>query len=137
MSELDEAERDYRRALHRYGRAIAESQTTADGEPFRLAADGPLYAIEDNLGWPAMRVIERHRVRVAFAVRSNAVVLEDVAKGPHGGRWNISELYVRLSAAMRELLRVRKQRLAEYEEDVREMEAQIGAPSVDSPSKTE
>ena len=129
MTELQEAERDYRRALRRYERAIAETQTTADGKPFRLTADGLLYAIEDRQGWPTIRVVDRHMVRPVVDERYHLVELEDVAPPPHGGRWSISGLYVDLTAARRELVRVRKQRLAYYAREVSTLAAQIASSS--------
>jgi hypothetical protein len=120
---------NYKTALREFCSLLAETQKTADGEPFKLGLRS-YYVIRHN--WPGLPVIQR----VDFGVRfwqeysldeDNRVTLivRDYERQREQNEYRTEELYLSEKAAKKALLAAQDARMEEFREQVEELRAEV------------
>lgn len=120
------AKRKYEDARHEYARALAESQRTADGQPFNLSGMHDYYYITD--GYFSMPEI----VRVDFwywncdinEADETVIVVLDSQKATRR-EYRISSLYYWKGNARKALLIAQEGRLAQITQDVEQLRQEL------------
>lgn len=124
-SEFVDAKRKYENAKLCYMKVVCEREKTADGEPFNFTMMHDYFIIRDYVGSIP------HLERVSFYLH-NCTIEDDRQRleiiqttGDRRQCYPICQLYYREREANRELVKIRRKRLAEMMQETDEMEKKL------------
>lgn len=121
------ADRAFQSARKQYDRVLAESQMTADGEPFRAVAAADYWYVKDVFCWPELHCVSFYLSNFALNEHGQIELLEYHGRNHDLSvrHFRIADLYARDRNAKRALLKARTERLAELQEGVGKLEAEL------------